>query len=479
MITRWIAARWRCEGGYRQVLKVAIPLMLSTAAWSAQYFVDRMFLLWYSKEAISASMQASMMSFTALALFLATASYCNTFVAQYVGAKQPGMVGRAVWQAVFFSIGAGILLFAIRSIGGPVFRWVGHNAVLQEMEVTYFRIILAGAIFPLVGDAVASFFSGRAETWTIMWVNFVAVGVNIFLNWLWIFGHWGFPEMGVAGAAKATVVAYFVRGTLFFLLMARRKYRHKFGIFSGFCFDRGLFFRLIRFGLPSGVTFSLDILVWTLFVAVIGNIGVKEFAATTVTFQINTIAFMPMIGIGIAVSTLVGQYMGKKNPDLAARCTWSAMHISILYMGSVAILFLTIPGVFLAPFGANADPEEFPAIAEIVKTLLRFVAIYTFFDGIIISISGALKGAGDTRFPVVATLVLSWTVMLMPIITLYKKGFRSIKLTWLFAILYLVSLAITMVLRFLWGKWRTMKVIEEVPPPHIMPHADIPPIDIE
>lgn len=151
----------------------------------------------------------------------------------------------------------------------------------------------------------------------------------------------------------------------------------------------------------------------------------------------------------------------------------------MLYMGSIAILFLTIPGVFLAPFGANADPKEFPAIAEIVKTLLRFVAIYTFFDGIIISISGALKGAGDTRFPVVVTLVLSWTVLLIPIITLYKKGFRSIKLTWVFAILYLASLAITMVLRFLWGKWRTMKVIEEVHPPHIIPHPAVPPIDIE
>jgi len=312
-----------------------------------------------------------------------------------------------------------------------------------------------------------------------MWVNFTSVAVNIFLNWLWIFGNWGFPEMGIAGAAWATVVSYLVRAGLFFALMVRRKYRYEFGILSGCRFDRDVFFRLLRFGLPSGLTFSLDILVWSLFVALIGNLGVREFAATTVAFQINTLAFMPIIGIGIAVSTLVGQRLGDNNPDLAARSTWSAVHVTTLYMGTIAVLYWVVPGMFIAPFGTRADPAEFPAIAELVAVLLKFVAVYTLFDGFIITVSGALKGAGDTRFPVAATLVLSWAVLLIPIYTFYRMGYRSIRLTWLFATIYIFILGLVMVLRFLWGKWRTMKVIEETPPPHIIPHPAVPPTEVK
>ncbi len=171
--------------------------------------------------------------------------------------------------------------------------------------------------------------------------------------------------------------------------------------------------------------------------------------------------------------------MGDNNPDLAARSTWSAVHLTTLYMGTIAVLYWFVPGIFIAPFGARANPAEFPAIAELVKVLLKFVAVYTLFDGILITVSGALKGAGDTRFPVVATLMLSWTVLLIPVYTFYRMGYRSIRLTWLFATIYIFMLGLVIMLRFLRGKWRTMKVIEEIPPPHIIPHPAVPPTDIE
>ena len=237
MAGTWLAHRWRSDGGYRELIKIALPLVLSTAAWSIQHFVDRMFLLWYSTEAVSASMQAGMMSFSILAFFVATASYCNTLVAQYIGAKKPGMVGKAVWQAIFFSIGSGILMIAVAPLGTLLFRAIGHAAEIQTLEVKYFKIILSGAVFLILGDALSSFFSGRGETRIIMWVNFTSVAANIFLNWLWIFGNWGFPEMGVAGAAWATVASYLVRAGLFFILMVRKKYRDEFGILSGCRFD--------------------------------------------------------------------------------------------------------------------------------------------------------------------------------------------------------------------------------------------------
>ena len=103
----------------------------------------------------------------------------------------------------------------------------------------------------------------------------------------------------------------------------------------------------------------------------------------------------------------------------------------------------------------------------------------TVFDAVTITVSGALKGAGDTRFPVVVTFILSWMVLVIPTYIIYRMGYRSIWLTWLFAAIYIVSLASVMTLRFLWGKWRTMRVIEETPPPHVVSYPAVPPVEVE
>ena len=120
------------------------------------------------------------------------------------------------------------------------------------------------------------------------------------------------------------------------------------------------------------------------------------------------------------------------------------------------------------------------AIAIILtRDILKFVAIYTVFDGITITVSGALKGAGDTRYPVIIQLILSWVVMGIPIGLLYKFGYRSIWLTWTFGSLYLIALSLAMLIRFYKGKWRTMSVIEEPPPPYVVMHPETPAAEAE
>lgn len=480
MVRGFLADRWHGDGGYRELLKIAFPLIVSTGLWSVQFFVDRMFLTWYSGAAAAASMQGGVLAFTVAVLFSSTALYCNTFVAQYVGAGHPERVGTAVWQAVFFSIASGVVLFAFSFLGGPIFQLVGHSPEVQALETTYFGIVVGGTGFMVLGSALASFFTGRGDTVTVMLVTVLSVAINIVLNYLWIFGHGGFPEMGIRGAAWATVVSYAVRAFAYFLLVMRRKFRRQFRTLSGCFFDKKLFLRLMRFGIPSGLTSMLDVLVWSLFLFLIGRLGNTQNIATAIAFSINSLAFMPMMGIGIALSTLVGQRQGQQNPALAARSTWSATHLTTLYMGVLAALYVLIPRVFLAPFAANADPEEFRAYAPVVVALLKFVAVYTVFDGFNIIFFSALKGAGDTRFPLAASTSLSWAVLVIPAWGLYFAGHRSVYLIWALATGYIVLLAFALLLRFIGGKWRAMRVIEEeVPPPHIAPHPAVPPTEVE
>jgi len=480
MLPRFLNNRWHAEGGYRELLKVALPLILSMGVRSIQLFVDRTFLAWYSGDTMAASAQAGVMSFTVIVLFMDTAAYCNTFVAQYMGAGMSRRVGVAVWQGAFFALAATAVFLTVAAFARPLFDLIGHGAEVRGHETTYFRITVGGAGFMVLSAALASFFTGRGNTITVMLVTALSVVVNVTLNYLWIFGRLGFPEMGIAGAAWATVTANGVGALTYLLLILRRTHRAKFGILSGFRLDKDLFLRLMRFGSPAGLTGMLEVLVWATFLAFIGRLGSTQLKATTAAFTINNLAFMPMFGMGVAISSLVGRRQGERRPDTAASTVWSGLHVVTLYMGTLAACYVLLPRVFLAPLALNADPADFCTYAPITIVLLRFVALYTVFDGFTITLVSALRGAGDTRFPLIATTAIAYGIVAVPSWVLYTTGHATVYRLWALAAACVITLSLVMLFRFLSGKWRTMRVIEEeVPPPHVTPHPDVPPLDVE
>ena len=368
-------SRWDGPGGYREVLKLAVPMILSFGSWSLMHFVDRMYLSWYDRDALAAALPAGILSFTLGTFFLGTAGYVNTFVAQYVGAGRPHRVGASVWQGIHFSIASGLLLMGLIPLAPAIFALVGHEPAVQLGEVVYFQILCIGWIPMLVMPAVSSFFSGRGDTITVMWVNVLAASMNIVLDYLLIFGHFGFPAMGIAGAAWATVIAHCLGVLVLAGLFQRRRYRDEFKTLSAWRVDLSLLKRMLRFGAPNGVQFFVELSGFTLFILVVGRLGTVELAATNVAFNINTLAFMPMLGLVVAVSTLVGQYLGKDDPATAERATWSAAHISLSYMGTIAASYVLIPEVFLAPHRVHADPGQFAPVEAYSIVLLRFVAL--------------------------------------------------------------------------------------------------------
>ena len=140
----YLKQRWNSQGGYREVLAIAVPLILSTASWSVQHFVDRMFLSWYAPEAIAAAMPAGMLHFSMVSIFMGTAGYVSTFVAQYYGAKRYQRIGPAIWQGVYVSIIGGLLILCVIPFAEPIFRMVGHSPQVRHNEVVYFQILCLG-----------------------------------------------------------------------------------------------------------------------------------------------------------------------------------------------------------------------------------------------------------------------------------------------------------------------------------------------
>lgn len=443
------------------MLRLAAPLILSTGSWSLQIFVDRVFLSWYGRDVLAACLPAGMLHFTFTSLFIGTVAYVNTFVAQYWGADRNDRVGPAVWQGIYVGLASGVIILCLMPFSETFFEWAGHEPRIRALEAEYFRILCF--MGPgIAGVAVSSFFSGRGDTRTVMWVNFLACGLNVILDYAWIFGHWGFPEWGIRGAAWATVVSHLLIPLVFFALMIRPRYRDTFGTLSGWRPEAELLGRLVRYGLPNGIQFMLEILGFSMFILLVGKLGTTALAATSVTFNVNTLAFLPMMGLGIAVSTLVGQYIGKDRVDLAERSTWSAMHLSLAYMLAMAAGYVFLPGLFLRPYISGADPESFEQVWELSVVLLRFVAFYCVFDAIYIVFSAGVKGAGDTRFVMLTSVALGWFVMVLPTyLTVVTFGW-GLYVAWIFVSLYLVSGGFIFMLRFRSGKWKSMRVIESV-----------------
>ena len=466
--------RWREPGGYRDILKMAVPLVLSTGASTVLHFVDRMFLSWYSAESIAAAMPAAMLNFAAMSFFIGTAGYVNTFVAQYEGAKQPDRIGPALYQGLYIAAIGGFIVFIASLFSRQLFDFVGHVESVRRLESEYFAILSRWAIFPIAAAAFSGFFSGRGQNWPVMWANLIGLVVNVVLDYGMIFGKFGFRAEGIVGAGRATVIAGAVLCLVYCVWIFSRKSEWRLYGLSRFLPDRRLFRRILIFGAPNGAQFLVDWGSFAIVVLLIGRLGLVELAATNLAFNINGLAFMPMLGIGIAISVVVGRFQGAGSPEKSRRSTYSGMHICFLYMALVAITYVVVPDFYVSLFGIRADPLQFEPIRRVVIVLLRFVAIYTLVDTLNIVFASALKGAGDTRFVMFMIVVVSLFGLTLPTYLAIELFDVSIYGVWLIVSIYVALLGGSFYLRFITGKWKSMKVIESAGAPIQMIYPSVP-----
>ena len=456
---------WSRPCGWRDLLVIALPLVISTSFTSVMHFTDRMFLAWYDMDAMTASMQAGIVQWTLICFAFGVASYVNTFVAQYHGAGHDERVGLSVWQGIWF----GILLTPLFLLSIPLAPWIfslaDHPAKVQSLEITYFQILSFGSGATVVQTAMSAYFTGRGETWVTMVVSFIACAVNVLLDYLFIFDIVPLGIPGIAGAAWATILAQWsavvAYGLWMYLPTATAR---KYGLLLGWQFDWELMRRLVYFGGSSGLQMVIEASGFTLLVTFVGRLGEVESAATTLAFNSNIVAFIPMVGLGIAVSTLVGQQLGHNRPDYAARATWNGLAIGLAYSSIFAVLYFVTPQTFFLAHSMGAQGADFSAARDTAVILLRFVALYFLFDAAQIIFVCALKGAGDTWY----VLAVAGSVSIA-CVTLGQLGMETFGpmvgggLYWWWCIItfWIFALAALYLARFLQGGWRSKRVIEK------------------
>jgi len=459
-----IQTETRTFGGYSELLRIAWPLIISTGSFSLLNFCDRMFLGWYSPEAFRAAVPAGILCFTMVCGFVALAAYSNTFVAEYFGAGEYGKCSMATMQGIWLSLLAWPVILALIPLGLFFLKLSGHGPAVYEQERIYFTILMIGAVSQPVTAAISGFFSGRGDTKTVMTANVIGNVVNIVLDYVFIFGKFGLPEMGIAGAAIASVIAGWLSPGIMLAVFFSKRNHARFATRKALRWNREQMHRMIRYGGPSGIHLFLDLAAFSLFILLLGRQGEAASIASNMALSINLFALLPMIGLGIATSIMVGQYMGAGRPDWAEKAGWMALKAGMVYTIPLVATFVLFPRFYVDLFGQNDGVAASPEVFEICRQLLIILVGWGVMDAANFIISGALKGAGDTRFVMLFHNTVAWAFFATGELVLVLGFGAGPIAAWLWCLLYITIIGLGFCIRFKSGRWKTIDILERRTP---------------
>lgn len=449
-------------------------MVVSMGSFTLMQFVDRVFLAWHSPVSIQAALPAGILSFTFICTFMALCGYSNTFVAQYHGAEDPVGCSRSTAQAVWLAFLTWPLLLATIPLGHLLLGISGHSPDVLVEEKAYFTILTAGGVIVPLGAAISSFFTGRGETKTNMLATMAGNAVNVLLDYVLIFGKLGAPAMGIKGAAIATLIAGLVTPLILFVLYFSSSVNERYQTRSNMGMHWRLMRRLIRFGLPSGVNMLMEIAAFSFFILISGRLGDLALAVGNMALSINTVAFLPLIGLSIASGTLVGQYQGRGDSETAAKAAVKSVVLGIVHVSIVGATYLIMPRVYFAAFTLRSESGF--SLDELMVTgrwLLMLMAMWGIMDAVNVILAGALKGAGDTRFVLIYSSLMSWLLLVPGVLLVVVVFGGGLLAMWTWALFYIALLAGGYIVRFRGGKWKSIQVIESpLPPPALRPGAE-------
>jgi len=377
----------------------------------------------------------------------------NTFISQDYGAEQYDDIGKVMWHYLYIAIASYIvvLLFAMRG-SGLIFGLIRRSAEVREYASVYARIRLYCGIGVFVSFTVAGFFRGIGNTKTPMYIAIIANSLNVVFNYLLIFGKFGFPRLEVAGAALATAGSSIFSAILYLIVCLSKKYNTAYFTRSFYRVEFSRIRRIIHVGLPMGVQFFLDSASFTTFSFLIERMGAVSLAASNASIAIMSTSFMPLVGISIATTTLVGQFIGAKDLENARKSGYTAIKIGVFYTMLVASNFFIFPKQLVSL--VTKEPE----VVALGAKILMLAGIFQLSDGFGICANGALRGAGDTRFTMIIGLSYAW-FLFVPLAYLFGYTFNGgVVGSWIGATIYIVIYGITIFMRFRRGKWESMKI---------------------
>jgi MATE family multidrug resistance protein len=439
-------------GSYRQVWDLAYPAIVALISQTIMWTVDAAMVGHVGKTELAAVGLGGLMVWTIYSFFLGLSNSLNTYVAQSSGSGDYPSCAKYFWQGVYIALTGGAALFVIREFNPRIIDLLGPAEPVRELGLRYVDIRMLGAPFTMLYFAFSNFFRGIGDTRTPMKIVAFANFANIVLDYFLIFGKGPFPAMGVAGAAWATFIANILSAAIFAVIMFAPHFDETFEFRRHWRPNLSEIQRLLRIGLPIGLHFFLDMGSFLVFSAYIGRMGTEPLAANQITIQILALSFMPCQGFAIAATTRMGQYIGAGRKELARKSAYTTLRLGLLYSGVVALVYVIFPEYLVKIF--NSDP----VVVMYGKRIIALAAVFQVFDAVQMIASGALRGAGDTKVPMLLAIGGAWVLFLPMSYVLGTLLYGGATGAWAGATIYIVFLGSAMFLRLKRGGWTEIRI---------------------
>lgn len=455
----------------REMLAIAAPTVATMTSYTLMQFVDKLIVSRIDPDPIYVGAQGDggIAAFIPISLAMGTLQIVNTYVSQNLGAKRAERAPAYAWNAIWLAIAWAVLLVPYAFALPSLFTWIGRTPRQVELASSYGQILVLGAVFTMCTRAIAQFFYGMHKANIVFLAGLVSNIINLALTYALVFGVWGFPQLGIAGSAIGTVIATAVELTIPLALFLGPRYNALYRTRSAWRPSLRHIKDLVRLGWPGGAMFGNEMLCWSYFmVYLVGHFGKLHSSAAWIAHQWMTLSFMPAVGISVAVSAAVGKCMGMGRPDLARQRAFLGLKVALVYMGLCAILFVLFRhdmiGLFIKS-GTTAEDAE--VLVRLGSQMLIATAAFQLFDATAMTLSGALRGAGDTILPGIVTVILAWVMIVLGgnLFVRFAPSLESIG-PWIAAALYIASLCIFFLARFLSGRWQTIRLIHKSPAAH-------------
>jgi len=436
----------------RAVLTLGVPLVGSNLAQMALHVTDTVMIGWYGVPELAAVVIGGSTFFVLFILGSGFAQAVMPLVAAALGRGDETQVRRDTRMGLWLSLLYGTAIYPVMYWSGPILRALGQAPEVTTLAETYLRIAGLGMAPTLAIMALKSFLSALERAGLVLWATLAGAVFNALVNWAFIFGNWGAPELGIRGAALASVTTQTLTAALLVLYAVLAPDLRRFHLMQRLWRpDWAAFAQVWRLGWPIGLTGLFETGLFEAAALMMGWIGTMELAAHGIALQLAAIAFMGHLGLSNAATVRAGRAIGRDDHMHLRDGALAALLLSMFLAVCVIVLFLALPGPLIALFLDPANPQT-PAITVYAAGLLAMAALFQLADAAQVMALGLLRGAQDTRTPMVIASISYWLIGIPASYVLaFPLGLGGIGL-WLGLVVGLAVAAVLLMTRF-WRRW--------------------------
>ena len=432
---------------------LGLPLIGSNLAQMALHVTDTVMLGWYGTVELASAVLGASTFFIIFILGSGFALAVTPLVASALGRGDETRVRRDTRMGMWLSVLFGLCVLPLTWWSGPIFAAAGQEPDVVRLGQDYLRIAGFGMIPALLVMVLKSFLSAFERAGIVLWATLAGVVLNVLLNWMLIFGNWGAPELGVRGAAVASVATQMLTLAVLVLYSARHPVLAPYQLFRRFWRpDPPALAQVFRLGWPIGLTGLFESGLFEATAIMMGWIGAVELASHGIALELAIIAFMIHLGLSNAATVRAGRAFGQDDMRGLRDGALVAMAMSLIFGAVVVVVFVLFPAPLIGLFLDPANPQG-PQIIAYGSALLAVAALFQIADATQVMGLGLLRGVHDTRAPMIIASVSYWLIGIpVSYVLAFKAGMGGVGL-WLGLVVGLVVAAVLLMVRFWRGRW--------------------------